>query len=165
MNNNPLRLKQATKDESKQVGIKDVELNLRITNLEIELLESIRDIYNQKILSLGLYPSATITTTIRTLIAKEGVSLGISKETPAEPPVPKACDAIQIVMGRKTMRAQQIFEELEKRNWVPKSTNPLNYIRFVLASEGEIFLRKKGERGVYHLARNNTHWIADSNSP
>lgn len=68
---------------------------------------------------------------------------------------PRIIDAIQIVMRNKEMKAQQVYDLLKAKGWLPKSNDPLGYIRFTLSSEGEIFQRKEGERGVYHLDPSN----------
>ena len=71
---------------------------------------------------------------------------------------PRIIDAIQIVMRNKDMKAQQIHELLKAKGWLPNSRDPMGYIRFTLSSEGEIFQRKDGERGVYHLDPTNPYY-------
>ena len=71
---------------------------------------------------------------------------------------PRLIDAIQIVMRNKKMKAQQIHEHLRAKGWLPNSKDPIGYIRFTLSSEGDIFQRMDGERGVYHLDPSNPYY-------
>jgi hypothetical protein len=71
---------------------------------------------------------------------------------------PRLIDAIQMVMRNKKMKAQQIYEHLKSKGWLPNSKDPIGYIRFTLSSEGDIFQRVDGERGVYHLEPSNPYY-------
>ena len=71
---------------------------------------------------------------------------------------PRLIDAIQMVMRNKKMKAQQIHEHLRSKGWLPNSKDPIGYIRFTLSSEGNIFQRVDGERGVYHLEPSNPYY-------
>lgn len=71
---------------------------------------------------------------------------------------PRLIDAIQMVMRNKHMKANQVHDLLKARNWLPNSKDPLGYIRFTLSSEGDIFQRTEGERGVYHLDEANPYY-------
>jgi hypothetical protein len=76
---------------------------------------------------------------------------------------PRLIDAIQIVIGNKYMKAQQIYDLLKSKKWLPpNSRDPLGYIRFTLSSEGDIFQRKEGERGIYHLDPSNPYYTGRS---
>jgi len=93
------------------------------------------------------------------------------KSTPPTKPIkvasgkaPRIIDAIQIVMRNKDMKAQQIHELLKAKGWLPNSRDPMGYIRFTLSSEGDIFQRKEGERGVYHLDPTNPYYTGKFNS-
>lgn len=84
--------------------------------------------------------------------------------TPAKPvkiavgKAPRLIDAIQMVMRNKKMKAQQIHEHLRNKGWLPNSKDPIGYIRFTLSSEGNIFQRLDGERGVYQLDPSNPYY-------
>jgi len=69
---------------------------------------------------------------------------------------PRLIDAIQQVVGTKTMNALEIHGELKKRHWLPNSDDPLGYIRYTLSANKEIFLRVEGQRGHYHLDKGKT---------
>lgn len=65
--------------------------------------------------------------------------------------VPALVDAIQQVMGNKTMNADMVYDALEQRGWLPVSNDPKGYVRYTLSKNKEIFLRVDGKRGFYHL--------------
>lgn len=65
--------------------------------------------------------------------------------------VPSLINAIQLVMGNKTMNADAVYEALSAKGWLPNSNEPKGYIRYTLSSKKDIFLRIEGKRGFYHL--------------
>jgi hypothetical protein len=70
---------------------------------------------------------------------------------------PRLIDALQMVIRNKQMGAKEAYKLLKDRKWLPKSNDPLSYIRFTLSNESEIFHRVEGERGVYHLDPDNPY--------
>jgi hypothetical protein len=117
---------------------------------------------------LGTEATTTISTKSHTAHAVSTSTKKKKKHKKAAPPTrpikiasgkpPRIIDAIQIVMRNKDMKAQQIYELLKAKGWLPNSRDPMGYIRFTLSSEGEIFQRKDGERGVYHLDPTNPYY-------
>lgn len=137
-------------------------LHLVVTTDELAALQGIKDRHNHKILMMGLLPTATVNSVLRTLIIREAAKIGLMgplgesrKPKPDPEPAPRIIDAIQVVMGKKTMNASEIYNALEKLRWIPVSKDPMNYIRFTLSSEGETFIRSPKVRGFYHLSKKN----------
>lgn len=73
---------------------------------------------------------------------------------------PSLINAIQQVMGTKTMNAEAVFANLEAKGWLPESNDPKGYVRYTLSSKKEIFLRVKDKRGFYHLDQNKKPAVA-----
>lgn len=86
----------------------------------------------------------------KTTASKPGPKPGSKREG-----VPSLIKAIQIVMGRKTLNADQVHEALKAKTWLPNSSDPIGYIRYTLSKNKDIFLRVEGKRGHYHLGEAN----------
>lgn len=69
--------------------------------------------------------------------------------------IPSLIEAIQMVVGRKTMNAEEVHTALKAKGWLPASSDPLGYIRYTLSKNKDIFLRVEGRRGHYFLDQNN----------
>lgn len=65
---------------------------------------------------------------------------------------PPIRDALQIVLGQRTMKSRDIGEELKKRGWIPVSTNPMGYISYVLSKSTKHF--QAVQRGTYRVKPN-----------
>lgn len=62
---------------------------------------------------------------------------------------PPMKEAMTTVMGRRTMGAADIVEGLAKRNWLPTSNDPQQYISYMLSSNKDTFERIS--RGQYRV--------------
>lgn len=63
---------------------------------------------------------------------------------------PPIKDAIAKVMGERTMTIDEIFEGLRANNWLPNSSEPRQYISYLLSTTKERFERvPSAGRGVY----------------
>jgi hypothetical protein len=76
--------------------------------------------------------------------------------------VPRLIDALQIVIRNKQVKAIDAYNQLKAKGWLPKSKDPLGYIRFTLSDEKDTFLRVDGQRGVYHLDPANPYYSGKS---
>ena len=65
---------------------------------------------------------------------------------------PPIKDAIAKVMGGKTMSIDDIFEGLKAKSWLPNSSEPRQYISYLLSTSKDRFERVQGARGVYRPA-------------
>lgn len=62
---------------------------------------------------------------------------------------PPMRDAIQLILGKRVMSGQAIYDELVKRGWTPVSGKPRSYVLCYLAISREHFQAIK--RGVYRV--------------
>ena len=63
---------------------------------------------------------------------------------------PPIKDAIASVMGTSTMTIEEIFEGLRAKNWLPNSSEPRQYISYLLSTSKERFEKvPHAGRGVY----------------
>jgi hypothetical protein len=62
---------------------------------------------------------------------------------------PPIKDAIQKVMSGKAMSIDDIFEGLKAKSWLPNSSEPRQYISYILSTSKDRFERVVGSRGVY----------------
>ena len=69
--------------------------------------------------------------------------------------VPRLIDALQLAIRDKRMGAVDAHAILKAKGWLPKSKDPLGYIRFTLSDEKNIFIRVEGEKGIYELDPDN----------
>lgn len=75
---------------------------------------------------------------------------------------PKIREAMREVMGTEVMNAQQIHDLLEERGWLPNSTSPLHYIRYLLSSLAD-FVRVEGRsRGLYAVVTSTPQLVEPS---
>jgi colicin import membrane protein len=57
-----------------------------------------------------------------------------------------------IVMGDKTMNAQQVVDGLNKKGWAPESDDPKGYVSYMLSSNRDTFERDESKgRGYYRV--------------
>lgn len=78
--------------------------------------------------------------------------------------VPRLIDALQMIIRNKRMGAKEAYALLKAKNWLPKSKDPLGYIRFTLSDGSDIFHRVEGERGIYELDSSNPYYSGKSQS-
>ena len=69
---------------------------------------------------------------------------------------PPIKDAIAKVMGGKTMSIDDIFEGLKAKSWLPNSSEPRQYISYLLSTSKDRFERVQGARGVYRPVSSDT---------
>jgi hypothetical protein len=71
--------------------------------------------------------------------------------------IPRLIDALQMVIQNKKLKAEEVHSYLKTKGWLPKSKDPLGYIRYTLSEKHDIFLRVEGERGLYYLDPSNPY--------
>lgn len=74
------------------------------------------------------------------------------KVGPKRDDIPKFTEAIQLVMGDKMLNAKMIYEALVSHEWLPRSSDPENYIRYTLSRNKDLYKAVEGRRGFYRLA-------------
>ena len=62
---------------------------------------------------------------------------------------PPMKEAIATVMGKASMGAPAVVEGLKKRDWLPNSKDPQQYVSYLLSSYKDVFKRLK--RGLYKV--------------
>lgn len=93
---------------------------------------------------------------------KKGVKSGGTESEVILTQTPSLREAAQLVLASATrpLNPAEVLEELEQRNWMPESKNPLNYVRYVLSSNVEtgLFTRVAGHRGCYRIHPKNPNF-------
>jgi hypothetical protein len=55
------------------------------------------------------------------------------------------------VLGKRTMNATMIVEALEAKKWLPSSSDPRQYISYMLSSNAPDTFERTGPRGFYRV--------------
>lgn len=127
-----------------------------------------QDLEGDELLSMGLPEVDSSSDSVATASPAKGDKKGKHKNKKALLPTkpvklaagkaPRLIDALQMVIRNKKMGAKEAHALLKARNWLPKSKDPLGYIRFTLSDEKDIFHRVEGDRGIYELEPSNPYY-------
>lgn len=98
-------------------------------------------------------PAKAVTTPTTKASYQEKAKAGRNAVARGDRPALK--DAIHQIMGSDTINAEEVYQRLVQKGWLPNSSDPKNYIRYTLSSNRTWFDRVPGQRGYYRAAKVN----------